>query len=794
MIKNYFKIAWRNLMKSKVFSFINIAGLTTGITVCMMIFLFVMHEFSFDNFHTNGKNIYRVMRTFDPNVPPVPYLSGPYAAALWNDFHNEIRHIVRVMPDNDLFTYNNRPFNEKKVLIVDSNFFSFFSFPLLRGNPATVLADPNSVVLTETTAKKYFGNEDPIGKVLEMNTNQNYRKLKVTGIARDVPSNSHLDFDIVFPLSYYENQPWMHFWLNNDNFTYVMLDPQVSPQTVAKQFPAFMNKYLKETMEQTGIHYELALRPLREIYFERSSSFDQVRHGDKRVVYVFLSIAALILIIACINFMNLSTIRAAERSREVGLRKVMGALRNTLTWQFLGESVLMTVISCMLSIALLFLLMPVYDDLLGYTLEIPYNQWYLYAFLLGTVLVVGLLAGSYPALILSRFTPIEALKGKLKSGKGGTIFRHALVVVQFGISVFLITGTLIINKQMHFVKNRQLGYNQDQALVIRIDNNDFYNHMKSFKQELQANSDIASVSMMSGEPGGFFDQHTFNVEGHGDKVWQGRTEFADVDFVKTLGLKIVAGRDLSAQYPTDSLLAVLINAKAAQDLGWTPQQALGKWIKNTVRDSLPRRVVGVVGNFNFTSLKENIGPLIISPGVDRRVAVVRLRSGDMQNDLAIVKKAYAAAAPAYPFEYTFLDQKFDQLYKKDIRQQTILSIFSGLAIIIACLGLFGLASFTAARRTREIGVRKVLGSSVRNIVLLLSKELLSPVMLATLIAIPIAYMVMSNWLQGFAYRTPMYWWIFVLAAVITVAIALITVSIKALKAALANPTHSLRSE
>jgi len=791
MLKNYFKIAWRNLVKSKVFSFINIAGLTTGITVCMMIFLFVMHEFSFDNFHTQGKNIYRLMRTFDPNNPPVPYVSGPYAAALGNDFHKEIKQIVRVMPDNDLFAYHNRPFNEKKVLIVDSNFFSFFTFPLLRGNPATVLADPNSVVLTETTAKKYFGNEDPIGKILDMNTN---RKLRVTGIAKDVPSNSHLDFDVVISLSIYKDQPWMYEWLNNNNFTYVMLDPQANAAAIQKRFPAFMNKYLKATMEKTGVAFSLTLRPLRDIYFDAGADFDLVRHGDKKVVYVFLSIAALILIIACINFMNLSTIRAAERSKEVGLRKVMGALRNTLTWQFLGESVLMTVISCILAICLLFILMPVYDDLLGYTLGIPYNQWYLYAFLGGVVLVVGLLAGSYPALILSRFSPIEALKGKLKRGKGGSLFRHALVVVQFSISVFLITGTLIINKQMHFVKDRQLGYNQDQALVIRIDNGDFYTHMKTFKQELEANSNIASVSMMSGEPGGFFDHHSFQVEDHGDNIWQGHTEFADVDFVKTLGLKIIAGRDLSRNYPTDSLLAVLINAKAAQDLGWTPQQALGKWIKNTVRDSLPRRVVGVVGNFNFSSLKDTIGPLIISPGMDRRVAIVRLRSGDIQNDVAIVKKAYAAVAPAYPFEYSFLDQKFGELYKKDIRQENILSIFSGLAIIIACLGLFGLASFTAAKRTKEIGVRKVLGSSVRNIVLLLSKELLSPVMLATLIAIPVAYMVMSNWLQGFAYRTPMYWWIFVLAAVITVAIALVTVSIKALKAALANPTHSLRSE
>jgi putative ABC transport system permease protein len=791
MFKNYFTIAWRNLMKNKVFSFINIFGLTTGITVCMMIFLFVMHEFSYDDFHVRGKDIYRVMRTFDPSVPPVPWLSGPYAPALMNDFRGDVRAVVRAMPDNDLISYKNRPFNEKKIFIADSNFFTFFSFPLLRGNPATALDDPNSIVLTETAAKKYFGDEDPIGKIVDMN---NERKLRVTGIAKDVPSNSHLDFDIVIPLSFYEQQPWMKEWLNNNNFTYVLLDQHVDPKAIEKRFPAFMDKYTKKTRERTGFQFGLSLRPLRDIYFENASSFDTFRHGDKKVVYIFLSIAALILVIACINFMNLSTIRATERSKEVGLRKVMGALRQSLTWQFLGESILMTVMSCLLSLLLLFFLMPTYDKLLGYHLELPYNRWYLYAFLLGTIVVVGVLAGSYPALILSRFSPIEALKGKLRLGKSGSFFRQTLVVVQFSISVFLIIGTLIIGRQMSYVKTKQLGYDQQQALIIPLDNHDIWNHMKEFKQELLSNSSIAQVSMMSGEPGGFFDQHTFEVEGKGDKIWQAHTEFADFEFVKTLGLKIIAGRDLSAQYPTDSTLGLLINRQAALDLGYTPEQAVGKWIKNTVRDSLRRRVVGVVENFNFSTLKENVGPLVISPSLDRRVAVVRLRRGDLQNEVAIVKKAYTAAAPSYPFEYTFLDQKFDELYRKDIRQQNILSIFSGLAIVIACLGLFGLASFTAAKRTKEIGVRKVLGSSVQNVVLLLSKELLKPVLLATLIAIPVAYIVMGSWLQGFAYRTPMYWWIFALAALVTVAIALFTVSFKALKVALANPTKSLRSE
>jgi putative ABC transport system permease protein len=791
MLKNYLKIAWKNLTKNKVFSFINIFGLTTGITVCLMIFLFVMNEFSFDNFHANGRNIYRVMREIDPATPHVAYLSGPYAPALLNDFPEEIKMAVRVMASTNLVTFNNRSFNEKKVYFADSNFFRLFSFPLLRGNPATALQDVNSVVLTETTAKKYFGDEDPMGKIVEMDKN---RQLKVTGIAKDAPANSHLDFDLVSPLSYYAVQPFFKVWLNNNNFTYVLLDQHANPSNVQARFPAFMHKYVDPETEREGFKFSLSLTPLKDIYFEDASAFDNVKHGDKKVVYVFLSIAALIMLIACINFMNLSTIRAADRGKEVGLRKVMGALRKTLAWQFLGESVLLTVISCALSVGMLLLLMPLYDDLLGYKLPVPYGAWYLYAFLGGAILVVGLLAGSYPALILSGFSPIEALKGKLKLGKGGSLFRQVLVVVQFSISVFLITGTIVINKQMSFVKNKQLGYNQEQTLVIPLTNNDIYNHLQQFKQQLQSSGQVAAVSMMSGEPGGFFDFYAFDAEGQGNRKWMARTEFADFEFVKTIGLSIIAGRDFSGQYPTDTTSAVLINHMAAESLGYTPQQAIGKWLRNKDVDSLPRRIVGVVENFNYTSLKENIEPLVISPNPDRRVAVVRLRSGNLQNGIAVVKQAYASAAPAYPFEYSFLDQKFDEIYRKDIRQQSILSIFSCLAIMIACLGLFGLASFTAAKRTKEIGVRKVLGSSVQNVVFLLSKELLKPVLLATAIALPIAYLVMHNWLLNFAYRTGLQWWVFLLSASVTVAIALLTVGFKAVRAALANPTKSLKSE
>ncbi|HET7118229.1 MAG TPA: ABC transporter permease [Hanamia sp.] len=792
MIKNYFKTAWRNLIKSKVFSFINILGLTIGITVCMMIFLFIINEFSFDNFHKDGDRIYRVMRGFENEgkISNVAYLSGPYAPALMNDFKGEIENVVRINKNDNLIAIGNNSFHEKKVLDVDSNFFSFFTFPLIKGNPKTVLQNPHSVVLTETTARKYFGSVDnAMGKTIVMDKDL---PLKVTGIAKDVPSNSHIEFDLIVPLENYKDMGTMTIWINNGIYTYVKLAPNVNEAQIEKQLPAFMEKYMGSDMRKYGFHFTLSLTPLKDVYFD-NAAFDGIKHGDKTVVYIFLSVAILILLIACINFMNLSTIRAAERSKEVGMRKVLGALRHNLVWQFIGESVLLTTISCILSVGLLLLVMPWYNQLLGYSLTALWNTLPVYLFLIGVIIIVGFLAGSYPAFFLSAFSPIQALKGKLRLGKGGSSFRQALVVVQFSISVFLIIGTIIITKQMNYVKNKQLGYNQEQTVVVPIDNNDIYKNMNAFKTTLQNESKVQSVSLMSGEPGGFFDGNMFDVEGHSER-WNARTEFADFEFVKTLGLKIIAGRNFSSQFPTDTTDAVLINKTAATKLGWTPEQAIGKWIQNTVRDTTRRRIIGVVADFNFQSLKSNIDPLVIAPNMDRRVALIKLTPGNIQEGVALVQKAYKKVASAYPFEYRFLDQQFDRLYKKDLRQQTILTVFACLAIFVACLGLFGLASFTATKRFKEIGVRKVLGSSVKGIVVLLSKDLLKPVLIATCIALPAGYWAMNKWLQNFAYKTSLSWWVFVLAALITFGIAFITVSIKAIKAAVSNPVDSLRSE
>lgn len=794
MIKNYLLIAIKNFRKQKLFSLINVLGLTIGITCCLMLFLFIMNEFSYDKFHSNGKNIYRIMRVGEMNGErrEIPYVSPAYAPALVNDFPGMIKQVVRVDHDNDLISYNNISFNEKDIYLTDDNFFTFFSFPLVKGDPVTALKDPNSIVLTQSSAKKYFGNDDPLGKVLQFNNNQ---QLKVTGIAKDVPVNSHLQFDMVIPLEILRPmQPeWFTNFPNNSLFTYIELEPGASHAELEKRFPSFMDKYMGKYYAESGHKMELIAKPLNNVYFA-PDAFDNVKHGNKKMVYIFMSIAILILVIACINFVNLATARATDRLKEVGLRKVLGAVKKQLLGQFILESVLFAIIACLLSIGLLELLMPAYTGILGYKLPSFWSNPWFYVFIIGVILVVGLLAGSYPALLLSSFSPIESLRGKLKAGKGGASFRKALVVFQFAISVLLVIGVVVMTGQISYIKNTDLGFSKEQSMIVRFDNLDIARKKRQFKNALLAIPSVQSVSLMSGEPGGFHDSHSFEAEANPAEKYLFNTEFTDFDFVKTLGLKIIAGRDFSESFGTDSAQAVLINRTAASKLGYTPEQAIGKWIKNVSRDSLRRTITGVVEDYHYVSLKTPIGPLVISPGRDNRLALIKMNTANLKSTIKDIQKAYAAEASSYPFEYAFLDDRFDNLYRAESRQESVINIFSVIAIFIACLGLFGLASYTAIKRTKEVGVRKVLGSSVQNIVLLLSKDLLKPVLIGAVIAIPVGYYAMSKWLEGFAYRIHFHWWMFGIAITIAVAIALLTVSFQAIKAAIANPVKSLRTE
>lgn len=794
VIRNYLSLAFKHLGKQKLFSLINLLGLTVGTTCCLLIFLYLKHELSYDNFHRQGKNIYRIIRQSDlqgtGTKEDVAYVSGPYAIALRNDYPDAIQRAVRVSPDNDLISYRNIAFNERNIYIADSDFFELFDFPLIKGDPRTVLKEPGSIVLTASAAKKYFGQEDPIGKVVEMNK---HLPLKVTGIAADVPTNSHLDFDMVVPISNWKTFDSLRNFPYNGLYTYILLNPNVNVRQLVSSFPQFMDKYMGKWYAANGFKMDLNVQPLRDIYFH-NMTFDGVKHGDRQTVFIFLSIALLILIIACINFMNLATAKATDRSKEVGIRKVMGAVKRQLLGQFLLEAFLYAACASVLALVLVQLLMPAYSNLLGYETAPFWKDPWTYSFLVALVVIIGLLAGIYPALLMSSFSPIESLRGKIRTGKGGSFFRKVLVVFQFGISVALIICITVITGQMQYVKSQDLGFSKEQTMLVRLDNNEIYANMRSFKEEVQADPSVMSVSVMSGEPGGFHDIYAHESQARPGQRVMLNTEFSDFQIVGALGLKIIAGRDFSAQFPTDSNRAVLLNRTAAARLGYTPQQAIGKWIRNMTQDSVHRTIVGVVEDFHFESLKEPIKPMIFSTGEDWRVAVIRLKPGNPAQAIRNIGRIYASAAPGYPFEYNFLDEQFNLHYKDDVRQQDILSIFSSIAIFIACLGLFGLASYTAVKRTKEIGVRKVLGSSVQGIVVLLSRDLLKPVLLGALLAIPAGYYFMNKWLQGFAYRIGVAWWMIAIACAAAILIALVTVCFQAVKAALANPAQSLRSE
>lgn len=794
MIRNYFFLAIKNLRKQKLFSVLNIAGLTVGITCCFLIYIFILNEFSFDNFHRNGKDIYRVMRVGELNGDrrEIPYVSIPYGPALMNDFPSYIRQQVRVMQDNELFSMGTTSFNEKQVILTDSNFFNFFDFHLLKGNPATVLSSPNSVVLSASTAKKYFGKDDPLGKTIELNKQQ---QLQVTGIMEDVPVNSHLQFNAVLPLEIMRQYAPGLFdqWPNNSLYTYVQLAPGVKKEQLEKQFDGFMDKYMGAYYAQSGHKMGLMIKPLKDIYFS-VDRFDNVKHGNEKMVYVFMSVALLLLLIACINFINLATARATDRSKEVGVRKVLGALKGQLLGQFIFESLLFATLACVLSMILVWLLMPAYNALLGYTLPAIWDHNTTYLFLGGVIIVVGVLAGSYPAFLLSSFSPIESLKGKLKTGKQGNLFRKGLVVFQFGMSVLLVICVFVITGQMNYIRNTDLGFDKTQYLIVRMDNTDISRDRTRFKSALLTIPAVKQVSLMSGEPGGFHDGYSFEVRDRPGQTYQFNTEFTDLDFISTLGVKIIAGRAFSPSFPTDTLQAAIINRQAAIALGFSPEEAIGKSIRNISRDSLPRTIVGVVEDYHYASLRDPIGKLVITPGRDHRLALIRIQTANLPAAVNDIKKAYTAVAPAYPFEYTFLDKVFDKLYRSETNQEKVLGLFSMIAIFIACLGLFGLASYAVVKRTKEIGIRKVIGSSVQNIVMLLSGDLLKPVLVGTLIAMPLAYYAMHKWLQGFAYRIQIQWWMFVSAALLALLIAFVTIGFQALKAALANPVKSLRTE
>ena len=791
MLRNHLRIAWRSLVREKAYGAINLFGLAVGIAAVMLIMLYVGHEMDRDRFHKDADRMFRVLRVAHNESGDrfIGVTSGPYAEALKTDFPADVEAAVRVMPNDGLVTVGDRSFIEKRVFLADAAFFDFFSFQLSSGDPSTALAEPNSIVLTGAMAKKYFGNANPMGQIMRLDDDLD---LKVSGVLAETKHGSHLQFDFLVPISIISNRSWFHRWWNNAMFTYVRLADESRRNDLEKQFPAFMDKYFGEDFKKSGNRMDLTLEPVKDIYLSKETSFDLVPHGDRTTLYMFLAVSLSILGIAALNFMNLSTARSAGRAMEVGIRKVMGASRLDLVFRFLGESMIMVTIATITAFFFTELLLPWINGFLAKDIKWPDSPWMVVCVTGIFVTLLGLGAGLYPAIVLSSFSPGSILKSG-KVGRSRRAFWKALVVVQFSISVILIIGTLTIQRQMNFVGQKKLGFETSQTVVIPLNNRPIRSGRYDFRERLTALPGVESVTLASGEPGGFHDNMAFEIIGRPGDFVRMRTVFTDFDYAKTLGLKFVAGRDFSHELASDSI-GIILNSKAVEFLGWTPETALGHEILINLTDDIRRRVIGVVEDFHFSSLKEEIQPLAISVRPDHRQVIVRMSTGDISKTLSGIENRWSEISPKYPFEYAFLDDRFGQLYVNESKQQTLTGIFSLVAVVIACLGLFGLASFAAERRTKELGIRKVLGASTTGLVTLFAGEFIALVLASVVVAVPVSYYMMNLWLQDFAYRTTVSFGVVAGSSLIAMMVALLTVSYQAVRAANANPVESLRYE
>ncbi len=795
LLHNYFKSARRSLLRSKLYTVINISGLSAGIICCLLIYLFVQNELNYDNFHKKGERIYRVIRIMDAENNPrkVGITSAPFRDAIINDFTQMVEESTRLMPSDELVTIEDRKFRENRFYIADANFFQVFSWPLVKGDAHTVLNRPNTVVLSKEVAAKYFGSVNPIGKTISIDGNTDF---EVTGVfQKPENTNSHIEFDLIASMETFRTAHFYSGWWWNTLHTYVLLSPNVNAEKLEAQFPGFMDKYFGEDMVRNNRRINLELQPLSEIYFANDTTFDwQVSHGSKVVIYMFGIVALLIIIVACVNFVNMATAHSVNRTREIGIRKTLGAQRSSLAIQFLGEAVVITVTAGIISFGVVYLLLPWFEQLIDNKIAIELFTIEIIGLVLIFLLITGLLAGSYPALLLSSFQPIKALKENINFGTSQLVVRKGLIVFQFAVSSLLIIGTFIINEQLNYVADRSLGFQPQQLLNISINNQDIRPHLQTFKDEIKRLPGVITGSAMSGTPGGYYDNHRFRVDENWDQTHVLKTLFADHDFKEVLDLKMLAGRDFDPSFSTDQTDAVIINKAAADKFGWAPEEALGKRFENQFTDSTARQVIGVVENFHYESLHQPIAPLVVSMNPDRREILVKVETENLDKTLTSLEEIWNDFSPLYPMEYFFLDQQFAQLYKSDQRQRSVFSAFSIVAIFIACMGLFSLAVFNAEKRKKEMGIRKVLGASFSDLLLLFNKEVIIVVTIAFLLAIPVTYLLAEQWLQSFAYRIPNgavnYLW----AGVMILGLSIITVSYQSIKVALINPVHSLKSE
>ena len=803
MLKNFLTIALRNLGKNKAFSIINIFGLAIGIAACIVIMLFVFYEKSFDAMHS--KNIYRLdeVQAFPGMVQPqnVALSMYPMGPTLTSDFP-EIKNFTRVRQANKLdLSYGDKRIFFPTIMYVDSTFLQLFDFEVVRGDRKLILEKPNSIALTEESAKKLFGNEDPIGKTVVKYVGDTIR-FTVTGIMKNTPKNSHLQFDGLASFSTIAGPENMDNWGGNWLVTYLELEKGTNVAALEKKFPAYLKKYMGRNEGEGWKFYTLFLQQLSVVHDSSGDithDYMNYKKFDKRYTYIFSIIAIIILIIACINFMNLSTARSAERAKEVGIRKTIGAGRLQLASQFLGESVLLSLIALIIAIVLVKLSLPAIANLSQRELDLPLDNVPMVLLIIGATMVVGLFAGLYPAGYLSSFKPIRVLKGSIQTGKSKSTLRNFLVVGQFTGAVLLIIGTVFATRQLRYMQSKDPGFNRDQVMILPL-NRITSGKYDALKQELLSNTAVSSVTASQQRLGNNLHQAGMRFHGKGPmRELTSSQVVVDPDYLTLYKIPIIAGRNFTHDV-SDNARAYIVNEAMAKELLKDDPKAsyetlIGKRYGFGGMDSTGF-IAGVASDFNFNSLHHKIETLTIFCQKDWGYSEVsiRINGAAAQNAIDHVANAWKKVNPDQPFEYSFLDEHFKELYDADRAVSKVVGILAGLAILISCLGLFGLASYSAERRVKEIGIRKVLGASVQNIAGMLSRDFLRLVLISTLIAWPIAWFGVTRWLQDFAYRVPVSWWVFIMAAGIALFIALFTVSFQAVKAAIANPVKSLRTE
>lgn len=803
MLKNYFKIAFRNLTRFKVYSFINIFGLAIGIAVCILIFLFVSDELSYDKFHAKSDRIYRVSRSWTDADGKVNlhlgHLAPAFAPLLKNNFEGIVEYSVRLLsPGDALVSYEDKKIMEQNLFFADEDFFKVFSFKLLAGNRETALSEPNTVVISESAAKRYFGDANPIGRTIRFDSSVD---LEVTGVIENAPHNSHFHYEIL--VSFVTTEPFFGREYLTTNFgdnsfsTYIVLREGYDPDDLEAQFPAFLDKSMGEFVGYTPSEgTQLHLWPITDIHLYSNLDSEIAANGKIEYIYIYGIIGMFILLIACINFMNLSTARSARRAKEVGLRKAMGALRNSLVKQFISESFVIAAFALLLGLLFVQLALPFLNEFIGKQLSLDlFHNIENILVLIGLVIIVGFLAGSYPAFFLSSFNPSAVLKGEFKSGGKQQLFRGTLVVLQFAISIVLVVGMIVVYQQLDYVKSKELGFREENVIVLP-SSETIAKQYEALRERLLKQPGILDVTHASRIPSDrLLDSQGIKAEVDGE-MQQVNVRIADVrvdhDYISALGISMVAGRDFNRNLASDSLASYIINEAAIQAIGYaTPNEAIGK---EFVYGDQQGVIIGVTQNFHFESLHQPISPIVLVISDSPRQIAVRIKEEARAEAMAYIQQEWEYLRPDFPFTYYSIEEGFRQQYKAEEKLGKLIGYFAVIAIIIASLGLLGLASFTTEQRTREIGVRKVLGASITEILMLLLKGFSKWVLIAFIIACPLAYFGMEKWLENFAYHSDITVWPFLIGGIFALVLAWITVGFLSIRASLANPVNSLRSE